>query len=162
MGYTTRFAGKFDLDRGLREEHAAYLRLFNGTRRMRRNGDGARFRSDPVRRAAGLGIGQEGGYFVGEGGFAGQDCGDDVLDCGEPPDGQPGLWCGWTVAAGGAAICWDQGEKFYDYVEWLTYIIEHFLRPWGYVVNGSVRWEGEEPGDVGTIVVTDSKVQVIP
>ena len=44
---------------------------------------------------------------------------------------QPGLWCQWVPNASGTAIVWDEGEKFYYYIEWIKYLIEHFLRAVG-------------------------------
>ena len=46
---------------------------------------------------------------------------------------------------------WDEGEKFYDYVEWMEYLIEKILKPRGYVVNGQVTWQGEDSDDKGMI-----------
>lgn len=161
MGYTTEFAGQFDLDKPLTEAHRTYLRQFNETRRMRRNPSLTRKRPDPVREAAGLPEGPEGAYFVGEDGFAGQDRGFDVLDGNRAPQGQPGLWCQWTPNEDGTAIVWDGGEKFYDYVKWLKYLIHHFLRPWGYTLNGQVAWHGEDHGDRGVIHVRDNEVRAM-
>lgn len=70
----------------------------------------------------------------------------------------PGYYCQWVPTGDGTGITWDGGEKFYEYVEWLEYIIEHFLVPKGYVLNGAVRYQGEEIGDVGRIEVKDNKV----
>jgi hypothetical protein len=147
---------------GLRPEHAAYLRKFNETRRMKRSVAKAKLLPDPVREAAGLPLGKEAGYFVGGLGFAGQDNDDSVRDANRPPHGQPGLWCQWTASKDGTAIVWDGGEKFYSYIEWLEYLIEHFLGPWGYVLNGRVDWQGEEDADRGTILVRDNKVKAGP
>jgi hypothetical protein len=55
-------------------------------------------------------------------------------------------------------IEWDGGEKFYDYVEWLEYIINNFLAPKGYVLNGECPYQGEDSDDVGKIVVKDNVV----
>jgi hypothetical protein len=49
-------------------------------------------------------------------------------------------------------------EKFYYYTEWLQYLCDHFLAPWGYVLNGEVTWEGEDHSDVGLLKVVDNKV----
>ena len=54
---------------------------------------------------------------------------------------------------------WDGGEKFYNYVEWLEYLIKNFFEPWGYSLNGSVNWQGEEDEDNGTIVVKHNEVK---
>ena len=55
---------------------------------------------------------------------------------------------------------WDGSEKFNKYVEWLEYLIEHFLGPWGYRLNGKVTWAGEDESDVGTIVIVDNVVMI--
>lgn len=51
--------------------------------------------------------------------------------------------------------------EIYAYTQWLTYLIDHFLKPWGYVLNGQVSWEGEESDDQGVIHVKDNRVQAI-
>ena len=51
---------------------------------------------------------------------------------------QPGLWCGWRPNEDGTVIEHDGGEKFYDYTEWIQYLVHHFLEPWGYKLNGDV------------------------
>ena len=55
---------------------------------------------------------------------------------------------------------WDGGEKFYNYVEWLEYLIQHFFDKWGVKLNGEITWEGEDSGDMGKIVVVDNVVTV--
>lgn len=152
MGYTTEFHGTFTLSQPLTEAQAAYLRAFSGTRRMKRNARLLEGVADPARVAVGLPLGADGGYFVGGGGFAGQDHDASVVDHNMPPAGQPGLWCQWVPTEGGDGIEWDGGEKFYDYVEWLEYLVEHFLKPWGIEIRGRVRWQGEEDEDRGVIV----------
>jgi len=158
MGYTTEFTGQFDLDKPLTEAHKAYLQAFNRTRRMKRDASKLANLPDAVRIAAGLPVGDEGGYYVGSLEDYGQNKTADVIDYNRPPNGQPALWCQWTPSEDGNAIQWDEGEKFYSYVEWLKYLIEHFLAPWGYVVNGSVEWEGESRGDIGRILVSNNTV----
>jgi hypothetical protein len=85
-------------------------------------------------------------------------------DCNEPPAGMPGLWCQWvpvdmTEEGLSSAIGWDGGEKFYDYVEWIEWLIANMLGPKGYVLNGIVSWEGEESADMGQIVIKDNVVR---
>lgn len=158
MGYTTDFYGSFEVTPALSAEHAQYINLFSETRRMRR--DAARLEEfeDPVRVAVGLPLGDEGSYFVGGKGLCGQDRDSSILDYNSPPGSQPGLWCQWVVGEQGETLEWDGGEKFYYYVEWLEYLIEHFLKPWGYAVNGEVRWVGEDDEDRGTIVAINNVV----
>lgn len=189
MGYTTYFDGQFDVTPTLSDAHREYLTAFSQSRRMRRNPD--LLPPDPIREAAGLPAGDEGAYFVGAGGFRGQDSDPSVLDYNEPPGSasmvhdrdmstfnerfndyqrrkaeaikngaQPGLWCQWVPNDEGTAIVWDEGEKFYSYVEWIEYLIAHFLAPWGYKLNGEVRWVGEDSSDRGIILVADNVVKV--
>jgi hypothetical protein len=162
MGYNTSFQGSFELDRPLTENHSAYLHAFAQTRRMKRDARKTAERLDPLRELAGLPVGVDGGYFVGAEGAYGQEFGaPDVLESSDPPEGQPGLWCQWVPNEEGTAIVYDGGEKFYSFVEWIKYLVEHFLEPWGYKVNGSVMWQGEDIGDVGKIFVRNNEVRVV-
>ncbi len=161
MGYTTDFAGKFKLNRPLTAAHLAYLLKFPTTRRMQRNALMTAKLPDPLREAVGLPVGDGGGYYVGAASYSNNDS-KDVTDGNKPPHGQPGLWCQWTPTDDGTAVEWDGGEKFYNYVEWLNYLIVHFLQPWGYTLNGRVIWTGEDSADKGTIIVTDNKVNTEP
>jgi hypothetical protein len=148
---------------GLRPAHAAYLRKFSRTRRMKRDAERAKLLPDPIREAAGLPLGPDAGYFVGGVGWAGQEVDESVLEHGNrPPEGQPGLWCRWTANEKGTAIEWDGGEKFYDYVKWLGYLVAHFLGPWGYLLNGEVTWQGEDESDTGRIVVVENAIRATP
>jgi len=79
-------------------------------------------------------------------------------DIGE--DGQIDGFCQWMPTDDGMAIEWDGEEKFYEYVEWLQWIIDKLLKPNGYVLNGEVEWSGEEPSDLGKIIVKDNTVEV--
>ena len=160
MGYTTDFEGTFALDRPLSPEHAAYLRAFSHTRRMARSAL-AEDMTDDVRSAAGLPIGEESGYFVGGGGNFGQARDASIVSYNDPPKGQPGLWCQWVPTEDNTGIEWNGSEKFYSYVEWLRYLVDNFIKPWGYVLSGRVTWRGEDHGDVGAIVVADNIVEAI-
>jgi hypothetical protein len=160
MGYTTDFIGAFNVNPPLAGNHRQYLTKFNDTRRMKRDAAKTARRPDPIREAVGLPVGDYGAYFVGEKGFRGQDCGPDVIESNGPPRPQPGSWCQWIPNDDGTTIEWDGGEKFYEYIEWLEYIIEHFLKPWGYVLDGVVEWSGEEHGDIGRILVEKNKVTI--
>jgi len=160
MGYQTVFDGEFKLNKPLKKKQIEYLKKFAETRRMKRNSIETEKLPDPVRKAVKLPIGVEGGYFVGDTEDFGQGRTPDIIDYNSPPNGQPGLWNQWVPNEDGTAITWDGGEKFYSYVEWLRYIIGHFLAPWGYVLNGEVTWSGEEQGDVGIIICKNNKVAV--
>lgn len=77
-----------------------------------------------------------------------------------PYPGMPGIWCDWTVNDEGSSLFWNGSEKFYNYIEWLNYLIDNFFRPWGCSLNGNIYWQGEEVGDVGKIKVINSFVFV--
>ena len=49
-------------------------------------------------------------------------------------------------------------EKFNRQLNWV--LIKNILEPKDYKLNGSVRWEGEEFGDVGTILIKDNDVYI--
>ena len=82
----------------------------------------------------------------------------------QPDPDKPGFWCQWVpmeMLEDGTytTIEWDGGEKFYDYVEWIEWLIKRKLAPKGYVLNGTVEWSGEDHGDVGQIVIKDNVVR---
>jgi hypothetical protein len=155
MGYTTDFNGSFSVSPTLKPEHREFLAAFSETRRMKRN---VSLLPADANSNVGLGLGEEGGYYVGDSRYSSSGLG--VINCNTPPANQPGLWCQWTPNEDGTEIEWDGGEKFYEYVEWLEYIIEHFLQPWGYILNGKVYWYGEDRTDVGCIIVENNVVSV--
>lgn len=76
----------------------------------------------------------------------------------------PGYWCNWEPTSR-TTIGWNEGEKFYEYVEWIKYLVREFFIPRGYVLNGEVEWTGEEAWDgeqldVGKIIIADNVVTV--
>lgn len=144
MGYTTEFRGKFNLNKKLDEQTHKFLTKLASTRRMRRD--------LPAE------YGAEGEFYVDGGGFHGQDREENILDYNRPPYTQPSLWCQWTPTIDGMAIEWDGGEKFYEYVPWIRYIIEKVLAPRGYVLTGDVEWRGEDWDDMGVISISNNKV----
>jgi hypothetical protein len=110
MGYITEFDGSVTVSPPLNAHEITYLRKFAGTRRMDR---------------------ALGPYFVDGSGFWGQGRDADIRDYGQPPAGQPGLWCKWEPTEDGTAIKWNgvEKEKGHDSVEWMTYLIDTFLKP---------------------------------
>lgn len=144
MGYTTDFKGQFEITPKLRPEDRKFLKKFSETRRVKRN-------VDPK-------YGVDGEFYVEGKGFMGQDDDETIIDGNTPPSTQPSLWCQWTPNKAGTALAWDGGEKFYDYVEWLQYLIDKILAPRGYKLNGQVEWKGEDSDDLGIIIVKDNTV----
>jgi len=87
--------------------------------------------------------------FAGAKGMPSSDRGSDVV------------YCQWRPTNDRRGIEWDRGEKFYKYLEWLQYIIDHYLQPWGYKLNGSVEWSGADSDDQGIIRVTNNCIQAV-
>jgi hypothetical protein len=145
MGYTTDFSGSFKLNKKLDKETHEFLTKFSETRRMKR------------RLPAKYGV--EGEFFVDGTGMFGQDRDDTIIDYNRPPATQPGLWCQWIPSEDGTAIEWNGGEKFYEYIPWIKYIIANFLAPKGYVLNGEVQWQGEDSDDQGIIEIVNNVVK---
>ena len=160
MGYTTDFQGEFEIEPQLKPEQIVYLKKFSETRRMTRNAELTKNRKDTIREAVGLSVGIEGEFFVGETGSYGQDHGKDVIDNNTGPNTQPGLWCQWIPTDDGYKLVWNGAQKFYNYIEWLHYMIDNFFEPWGYKLNGTIKWSGEYPEDIGKIVVKNNKVKI--
>ena len=148
MGYTTDFAGRFQLDKPLAPKVKKFLTMLNETRRMKRNVDEA--------------FGIDGEFFVFGTGEYGQGNDDNIVSFNNEPSTQPSLWCQWIPTEDGTGIEWDCGEKFYSYNDWLFYLIHKILAPNGYTLNGVVKWQGEEVGDVGKIVVIDNVITIQP
>ncbi len=160
MGYTTSFRGSFEFSRSLTKEEQTFLNTFSASRRMK--WDVAKLQatfcgkhgnpftpSDPY--------GPEGAFFTFDND---EECYNHpaVVNYNKPPTGQPGLWCLWTCNEN--TLYWSGGEKFYNYVEWLQYLIDTFFSPWGITLDGAVQWEGEDPTDLGVISVRHNRIQV--
>jgi hypothetical protein len=128
---------------------------------------------DPIRQAVGLPLGEDGLYFTGNVAIRGSVLQHPALASiviaphlppipyygyNVPPYGVPGFWCKWEPDSEGIAIQWSGAEKFRLYVCWLQFLLEHFLIPWGYMLNGQVCWRGEHENDRGIITVTRNKI----
>lgn len=161
MGYTTDFRGEFEISPPLQEKHRDYLNAFAYIRHMGRDVGKLKDMPDPKRIAVNMPLGKEGEYYVGSSDDQqyGQFNDGTILDHNQQASTQPGLWCQWVPTEDGTALVWDEGEKFYNYIEWLEYIIENFMKPWGYTLNGEVLWQGEGFSDIGKIKVNDNNVK---
>lgn len=150
MGYTTEFDGQLAVEPPLNHQEIQFLTDFSNSRRMDR---------------------EKGPYYIGSG-FYGQDREEDVRDYNRPPEGQPGLWCKWVPTEDGNSIEWSGAEKFYSSVEWMQYIIEHFVGEnplaklthpelsflQGHKLNGEILAQGEDSQDRWTLIVRDNQV----
>lgn len=160
MGYTTKFEGEFKILPPLSAEVNAYLTRFSMIRHMKRDPAKLADKPDPCRKAVGLGLGVEGEFYVGSLDPYGQDHDPDIIDWNTEPSTQPGLWCQWEPRHNGQLLAWNGTEKFYNYVEWLQYLISSFFAKWGHALNGTVSYQGEDPDDFGEIRVISNKISV--
>ena len=138
MGYTTQFEGSFNIDKEVDKETYKLLKGIADTRRIKRAGLDKKY-------------GVEGEFY-----FKDEKTG--VVNYNEPPRTQPSLYCQWIIQEDRKTIIWDDGEKFYNYVEWIEYLINSILQPRGYTVNGLVIWQGEDMMDRGLISVKNNIV----
>jgi hypothetical protein len=82
----------------------------------------------------------------------------DLAEDGTEDSRAPDYWCQWVASDDGRAIYWNGGEKFYDYVEWIRYILDAILKPAGFGLVGEVVWNGEESSDVGKIIAKGNEI----
>jgi hypothetical protein len=158
MGYYTNFDGGFLVNKHVDSETAALLRKLSNTRRVMRD-------TEKLKLEGYMGdYGIDGEFFVEHNPFDEERHPDgyqgSIKNYNEPPSTQPGLWCDWTLDTDNQTIIWNEAEKFYNYVEWLVYIIDRILKPRGYLVTGSVSWVGEDFDDQGLIQVLKNRVVV--
>jgi hypothetical protein len=164
MGYTTKFEGSFKLNMQLDESTIKLLKGIYTTRRMKRDINKLSEKFRISKQLAELKYGIDGEFYYNEEDFPnfGQNDNDEtIIDYNKPPGEQPNLWCQWKYFEDHNIIAWDGDEKFYNYVEWIEYIIKHILSPRKYKLNGEVKWIGEESDDRGTIIINKNDVMVI-
>ena len=156
MGYSTDFYGSLSFNKPVAPWLAEYINKFSETRRMKRDPEKIKEQFPNWGELCFNGeLGEDGEYFIGGTGSFGQAIDTSVLDHNSHAKTQPGLWCQWIINKDGC-LEWDGGEKFYNYEEWLDYLIDNFFAPLGYVLNGDIQWQGEDSDDCGTIHVEDN------
>ena len=157
MGYTTIFRGSFQFNTKVPEKIADYIKKFSRTRHMRRNVDQIKLMYPDWKDRCWAGfLGLEGEYFLDtEFDYCKNPS---ILDINAPPLTQPGLWCQWIISEDRKHLEWDGGEKFYNYKEWLEYLIKNFFAPSRLVLNGKVKWQGEDENDRGVLIVRSNSV----
>jgi hypothetical protein len=150
MGYTTDFKGGLSFSRPLTEKEIEFINEFSRTRRMGRVVTNLpKPKKDFIMGSYGV----EGEFYI-------DDEAKGIIDYNRPPKTQPGLWCQWVVSEDGDQLEWDGGEKFYNYTEWLVYMVKNFFEPWGVKLNGTIEWRGEDWDDHGKIKVKKSLIKV--
>lgn len=169
MGYTTIFTGELKMNKKISVELMNYINRFSSTRRMQRDVEKIKEVYPNWKDLCYNGeLGNQGEFFAPISNNFGQERSVDIIEYNYPPNTQPGLWCQWIINPKDkiaentteveAVLEWDKGEKFYDYVEWLEYMIKNFFIPNDIVLNGVITAVGEEYGDAKYIVVVDNKV----
>jgi len=146
MGYDTDFEGSFEVDKPLDNITYQLLLGLATTRRMKRAGLDNKY-------------GVEGEFYVKEDNENPDE--GKLVDYNNPPKTQPSLYCQWEIQEDRQTIKWDGDEKFYSYIEWLSYIINKILKPKGYVLNGDVNYQGQGFGDIGYIHIKNNVVRDI-
>lgn len=159
MGYDTNFFGEFELDKELTKDQHKYLCLFNEKRHFQIKDSFFEKKSKPsVMKNLNIDFGEDGCFYVDEENnlkYYDSSIIEIAKNYNRPPGDCPGLWCGWIPSNDKKHIIWDRVEKFYNYTEWLNFIISKFLNPWEIEIFGSVKFQGEHPNDVGFIRIKD-------
>lgn len=160
MGYTTWFNGTLQFNKQVTDDLKNFINEFANVRHMQRDVEIIK-KINPNWSLYGYKgtLGNEGEYYVGGSGFMGQDEDASIISYNRPARGVPGLWCQWIINEDGE-LEWDGNEKFYNYEEWLNYLIDHFFKPEGYVLNGDISFNGENDEDLGFIHVVDNVVNL--
>nr|QFG73857.1 MAG: hypothetical protein [Megaviridae environmental sample] len=155
MGYTTDFYGEITINKPIDIKTREFLHGLSSTRRMKRN---------PKILSNILNISEKECLEK-----YGKDCkhyfgctinDKSIIKYNSPPADQPGLWCDWCLGDDKKSITWNKNEKFYNYIEWMSYIVKE-LKSRGYTLNGKIRWAGKDYEDKGIIKVTNNIVEYI-
>ena len=158
MGYTTEFKGQFDFDEPISEKLAKYINAFSDMRHVKRDIDAYK-KNNPDWQSKGFnGDAGVDGEFIIDNTPVNPDTNRAVIDYNTPPGSCPSLWCQWIITEDNAHLKWDGAEKFKQYDKWLEYLIENFIAPSGYVLNGDIEYQGEADDDFGTLSVRDNRV----
>lgn len=161
MGYSTDFSGSLKFNKEVSEQLKEYINRFTNTRRMPRDNEKIKEIYPNWEELCFFGeLGNMGEYFAPKSNDYGQEHDESIIDYnGFGCSVHPGLWCQWMINHNNE-LTWDGGEKFYNYVEWLHYLIAHFFDPLGYELNGDIEWQGEDFDDCGVIHVVNNHIDV--
>lgn len=158
MGYYTQFNWCLTPVPALSDEQIQYLNLFHNTRRMQRDTDILQATYQGKHGILGTSdYGPQGSYFAFDDWDMWQVRHWSIIDFNRPVQWLS-LWCPWYINEEWDLEC--EEWSAYEYQEWLTFMIEHFFKPWGRYLNGKVRWRGEEFDDMGYILVKDNHLTI--
>lgn len=119
LGSTTDFIGHVDIQPALNRSEIAYLTAFAQSRRFDRPG---------------------GPYDVPGNPRAEESAAVPSDRRNRVAPGQPELWCSWVPCWDGCCLAFSGDEKFHRPVEWLRYLIAHFLKPGALASKSEVHW----------------------
>ncbi|WP_201360982.1 hypothetical protein [Dictyobacter formicarum] len=168
MGYVTWFTENLIFDRPLAPHHLAYLQAYSRVPHVHWDVDIVKNDPDPLREAVGLPIGENGCYFTGRGlkdlyvappwvylaGANEATIDPAYIDWICP--GVPYHHCAWRPGDDGTELR-IASDKPYCWYTWLQYLLDHFLVPWGYILNGKMTWQGEDEKDRGALLVEKNR-----
>ena len=163
MGEDTMFNGNFKFNKPVEERIVKFVNNLNNSRRMKRSNEAIKaIYPDWKDWCLDGNLGEEGEFFAHATENYGQEQDGSILDYNCPPKNQPGLWMQWVIVedefSSDFYLVWDGMEKFYNYVEWLQYLIDNVFAPNGYSISGAV----SVCGNYGeTIIVSDNNVSVL-
>lgn len=162
MGYDTYFTGELVMSRRLTEPEHEYLSAFLDTAHYARDTSKLEGIPDPLREAVGLPLGDQGCFFMGRDKSVASDMiqYEDTLledyDYG-PPVNLPDHGTDWYLVRlkdGRDILCHGDGKSRGLYTDWLMWLVENILTPWGISLSGEVTWRGDDEEDMGRIVCT--------
>lgn len=157
MGYTTKFKGEIGFNREVDGWLVDYINKFSRIRHMVLSESRIKGLFHDWKDLCFKGmLGRHGQYFIGLEDYDHRNPSMCVVNPNRWPEGCPGFYCQWVIRDN--KLVWRGDEKFYDYVDWMRYLIDCFFEPEGYVLNGTIRWQGENIEDAGYIYVVDNKV----
>ena len=162
MGYTTDFEGNFKLNQPLDKETEKLLFGLSNTRRMKRNITKLSDRLGISVEKATEKYGFDGEFYFDENDIetGGQNETCDIVNYNLPPENQPSLWCQWIYNPEENTIEWDLNEKFYEYEDWIKYLVAFVFEPRGYSLTGKVYWCGERNNDMGKIIIKNNNISI--
>ncbi len=173
MGYTTKFVGGFSFDKTPSKAVIDYINSFSLTRHVKRDTERIKdiFPDWKKRCWKGM-LGEQAEYFLQKydemydkhtpiydvDSYLKRN---GIEDDNNPPESQPSLWCQWIINNKNELV-WNGAEKFYEYDNWLEYLIENFFQPEGLILSGRCMYIGERGDDWGYICIDNNKVMKIP
>ncbi|KAJ3371263.1 hypothetical protein GGF31_003442 [Allomyces arbusculus] len=155
-GYTTVFDGRVEISPPLSATMRAYLSKFCDMKHVRRDQFKALCARDTLRHDVGLPhVGLHGEYFTGDDRYS-------IIMPEERCVTQPSFFCDWRPTSDGTALVWNRAENSQEMAAWLKYLIDEFLEPNNYTLDGVVKYAGEHKRDCGIIVVKNNDIVVQP